>query len=213
MCTALLSLRTISLLLTNTFLRGCSKSHFLTMPEGNGEEEWSGRRTRFMDCCLFYLKRKKTQPLPSSITCPQSATLAVCSKQGREEAMGSYGQWTSVRGNHFWWVWEWYCLSTGAKELKVLWCSRDCSLILIYHGGSAGRRGSSRTQPGSAGATRTCWPHTQWRSWGGGDRGDFFPFTCKSDHSDRHKDVGTLGPLRAASEQGDIGSCWDLNAG
>lgn len=108
--------------------------------------------------------------------------------------MGSYGQWTSVRGNHFWWVWEWYCLSTGAKELKVLWCSRDCSLILIYHGSSAGRRGSSRTQPGSAGATRTCWPHTQWRSWEGGDRGDFFPFTCKSD-SDRHKDVGTLGPL------------------
>lgn len=36
--------------------------------------------------------QKTTQPLNSSITCPRSAALAVCSEQGREEALGSYGQ-------------------------------------------------------------------------------------------------------------------------
>lgn len=42
-----------------------------------------------MDCCLFYLKRKKKkpQPLHCSIACAQSAGLAV-QEQGREEAVG-----------------------------------------------------------------------------------------------------------------------------
>lgn len=40
---------------------------------------------------LFKNGKKKTQPLHSSITCPRSAARAVCSEQGREEALGSYG--------------------------------------------------------------------------------------------------------------------------
>lgn len=60
----------------------------------------------------------------------------------------SYDQWTFVKENLSWWGWEWYCLSTGAKELKVLWCSGDCGLILIYHDGLA-------RQPGSLDGTGT----------------------------------------------------------
>lgn len=41
---------------------------------------------------ILFKKEKKNQPLHSSITCPRSAALAVCSEQGREEALGSYGQ-------------------------------------------------------------------------------------------------------------------------
>lgn len=45
---------------------------------------------------ILFLKRgkknQKNQPLHSSITCPRSAALSVCSGQGREEALGSYGQ-------------------------------------------------------------------------------------------------------------------------
>lgn len=193
MCTVLLSLRTISLLLADTFLRGCSKSHFPTMPEGDGRKQWSGKRTRFMDCCLFsyfffFFK-------PTSITCPQNTVLAGCSiSVGNRSDGDSYGQWIFVKRIHSWWGWEWCCLSTGAKELKVLRCGRDCSLLLIYHGSSARRRDSYRTQPGNSDAVGTCSLCAEQRSWGGKTRGEFFSFNGKSSHSDRQKDVEVLGP-------------------
>lgn len=105
-----------------------------------------------------------------------------------------YSQWTFVKRNHSWWGWEWCRLSTGAKELKVLWCGRDCSLILIYHGSSARRRDSYRTQPDNSDAAGTFLLCAEQRSWGGKAGGDFFSFAGKSGHSDRRKDAETLGP-------------------
>lgn len=132
---------------------------------------------------------------------------------GKRGNRDSYGQWTFVKGNHSWWGWEWYCLSTGVKELKVLWCSRDCSLMLIYHGSSARRRDLYRTQPGNSDATGTCSLGAELRSWGGEARGEFFSFTCKSEHSDRHKDAETLGPCHCIAPSriragGTLGHVW-----